>query len=78
LFTTSGRRLEDIGQRDFVDVVYSYAINSNELRHEFRKALLGYVFDYVVTAPAEEDKTFEGFTKQSMSMLDELDAFQLG
>ena len=78
MFTTTGRRLENIGQRDFVDVVYSYAVNSSELRHEFRKALHGYIFDYTVAPPPEEDKTFEGFTKQSMSMLDELDAFQLG
>lgn len=78
LFTTTGKALENIGQRDFIDVVYAYAVNSPEMRHEFRSALLGYVFDIPTELDAEAEQTFEGFTKQSMSMLDELDAFKLG
>lgn len=49
------------------------------MRQEFRTAMLGYVFDYSTKDSAnDEDMSFEGFQKQSMSMLDELDAFQLG
>lgn len=36
---------------------------------------MGYAFNYNTAPPPEEDSTFEGFTKTSLSMLDELDAF---
>jgi len=67
-----------VGQRDFIDITYAYAVNSTELRHEFRKAINGYAFGFSTAPPPEEDMTFEGFTKQSMSLLDELDAFNNG
>jgi hypothetical protein len=79
LLTTSGRKLETVGQRDFIDIAYAYAVNSTEMRHEFRKAINGYAFDYASAEKAtEDDMTFDGFTKQSISMLDELDAFNDG
>jgi hypothetical protein len=67
--------LEKVGIRDFIDIVYSYAINSPEMRHDFRTAFLGYAFDYKVGRAAEEDLTFEGFERSALDMLDELDAF---
>lgn len=78
LLTTTGRRLEAVGVADFCDIVYAYAINSSEHRGTFRSGILGYMYDF--TEKSEEEATFEGFQKQSMSMLDELDAFtqQLG
>lgn len=76
MLTTTGQKLERLSQGDFVDVVYSYAVNSPEMRHDFRTAITNYMFD--LKPPVEEDNSFEGFAKQSMSMLDELDAFKLG
>lgn len=48
------------------------------MRNEFRSAMLGYLFDIKTEEEMQEDMTFTGFTKQSMSMLDELDAFRDG
>jgi len=71
--------LEDVGIPDFIDIVYAYSINSPDKRVDFRSAMLGYVFDFREQADeSAEDMTFEGFQKSSLSMLDELDAFQLG
>lgn len=80
LLGTTGKKLEKVGVRDFCDIVYAYAINSSEHRTTFRSAFLGYAFDFKEESVADDDMTFEGFTKQSLSMLDELDAFnnQLG
>lgn len=61
---------------DFIDVVYSYSINSPEMRNDFRGAMLSYIFDYT-EATAEEEMTFDGFQKQALTMMDELDAFGL-
>lgn len=48
------------------------------MRNDFRSAMLSYIFDYTPELSGDEDMTFDGFKSQSMSMLDELDAFQLG
>ena len=63
-------------QGDFLDIVYSYSINSTELRGQFRTAMLGYLFDIKEEKEEDTDKTFSGFTKSAGSMLDELDAFR--
>jgi len=73
LLTTTGKRLENVGIRDFCDIVYAYAISGTEVRHDFRKAFTVYIFDLKTEKPDDEDTTFEGFQKQSLSMLDELD-----
>jgi hypothetical protein len=78
LLTTRGQRLEDVGQADFIDIVYSYSVNSPELRNDFRSAMVGYMFEITTEEERQEDMTFTGFTKQSINMLDELDAFRDG
>jgi hypothetical protein len=78
LLTTTGKRLEDVGQRDFLDIVYAYAVNSGEMRHDFREAFLTYSYDLPTAISPEEAGSFEGFTKQSLSLLDELESFTLG
>lgn len=41
--------------------------------------MLGYIFDFKEEeVESAEEMTFDGFQRQSLSMLDELDAFQLG
>lgn len=40
--------------------------------------MLGYIFDFKEDVEEDQDMTFGGFQKQSLSMIDELDAFQLG
>ena len=79
LLATSGRRLEDTDQSEFLDITYAYAINPySEHRNDFRSSLLGYIFDYADAVSDEEgDTTFEGFQKQSLSLLDQLDNFGL-
>lgn len=79
LLTTTGRKLEKSSIGDFIDIVYSYAINGSEHRHDVRTAFLGFCFDFQ-TIEVEEDRTFQGFEKSALSMMDELDAFtaQLG
>ena len=79
VLTTTGKRLEDLGIPDFIDIVYSYSINSPENRTQFRSGMMAYYFDYKENeVEGAEDMTFEGFQKSSLSMIDELDAFQLG
>lgn len=79
VLTTTGKRLEDVGLPDFVDLVYTYSINAPSERNSMRTAMLNYIFDLKTEQQQyAEDMTFEGFQKQSLSMLDELDAFQLG
>lgn len=73
---TTGKRLEKIGIPDFIDVVYSYSINSEEMRNDFRSAMLSYIFDYS-TETQEEDMTFDGFQKQALSIMGDLDAFTM-
>lgn len=75
LFTTTGTKLEEVGIPDFIDICYSYALNSPEHRADMRTAMMGFMFDYA--QEVEEEKTFEGFKKAALnpSMLDELDAF---
>lgn len=78
VLATTHERLEDVGIADFIDIVYSYSINSPQMRNEFRTAMMAYIHDYKVDEPeGAEDMSFEGFTKSATSMLDELDAFQL-
>ena len=48
------------------------------MRNDFRSAMVGYLFDIKTEKTEEEDMTFTGFTKQSMSLLDELDSFRDG
>jgi hypothetical protein len=76
LLTATGRRLEDLDVHDFLDVAYSYGINSPESRDTIRSGILGYMFEFA-EAEAEGEMTHEGFVKQALSpsMLDELDAF---
>jgi hypothetical protein len=69
--------LEHTTVDEFIDIVYTYSINSPDMRNAFRSAMLAYVFDYKTDEP-EEEMTFKGFQKNALSMLDELDAFQLG
>lgn len=76
VLTTTGKRLEELGIPDFIDIVYNYAINGSDHRGTSRSSLLGYLFDLKSEAEAAEDMTFSGFQKQSLSMLDELDSFQ--
>lgn len=79
VLTTTGKRLEDVGIPDFIDIVYAYSINSPDKRTDFRSAMLGYLFDFKEEAvESAEEMTFDGFQRQSLSMIDELDAFQLG
>lgn len=70
--------MEKLDLRDFCDVVYSYSVNSPEHRGLYRSSFLGYVFDF--KEQEDEEAGFQGFQKQSLSMMDELDAFtnQLG
>lgn len=44
---------------------------------EARSGMLSYIFDYKEEGEENEDMTFDGFRKSSLSMMDELDAFQL-
>lgn len=74
MLTTTGRKLETVGQRDFLDIVYSYAINAPDMRNPLRTAMVGYLYDIDTQTKPEEDKSFEGFTKSAMSLLDQLDA----
>lgn len=79
--TTTGGRLEEASIEDFLDLVYTYSINSPEIRHDMRSSILGYAFDFQEEAEEKEaDKTFDGFKKQALnkSMIDQLDAFSLG
>lgn len=78
LLTTTGTRLEDTGIHDFLDVVYAYVVNSPEHRGEMRSSILKYMFDIHEETETNEDMTFEGFSKSAMSMLDELDSFEVG
>lgn len=81
LLGTTGKKLEKVGVRDFCDIVYAYAINSPQHRSDFRSSFLGYTYDFKeAVTPGDEDMSFEGFSQQATSMLDELDAFtnQLG
>jgi len=48
------------------------------MRNDFRSAMIGYLFEIQTEEERQEDMTFTGFTKQSASMLDELDAFRNG
>jgi hypothetical protein len=74
VLTTTGRRLEDVDIADFIDLVYTYAINAPSERNSARKSMLGYVFGVTISDDEEnEDMTFEGFQRSSLSMLDELD-----
>lgn len=77
LFATTGKRLEDLDVRDFLDFAYAYAINAPESRNVVRSGLLSYMFEYAEDEP-EGELTHEGFVKQAMSpsLLDELDAFR--
>lgn len=71
--------MENVGIPDFIDVVYAYSINSSEHRPQFRSGMMSYFFDYKQDeVQGAEDMSFEGFQKSSLSMIDELDAFQLG
>lgn len=76
LFTTTGRRLEDLDVRDFLDVAYAYSINAPESRNQIRTGILGYMFEFT-EAEKEGEMTHEGFVKQALTsnLLDELDAF---
>lgn len=46
------------------------------MRNDFRSAMLSYIFDYNDVV-VEEEMTFDGFQKQAISMIDDLDAFIL-
>lgn len=76
---THNERLEDASIEDFLDVVYSYSIDSPDLRFDMRTAMLKYMFDIKEETDPEmdEDMTFEGFSKNAMSLLDELDTFEV-
>lgn len=76
MLTATGAKLEDLNLGDFLDVVYSYALNSPENRNVIRSGILGYVFDFMENEP-EDAPTFDGFKSQALnpSMLAELDAF---
>lgn len=79
VLTTTGRRLEDVDIADFIDMVYDYSINMPSERNTARKSMLGYIFGVKITNSGEtEDMTFDGFRNSSLSMLDELDSFELG
>ena len=69
-----GKRLEDVDLADFIDLVYNYSINMPSERNSSRKSMIGYLFG-VKTDDEEgnEDMSFDGFQRSSMSMLDELD-----
>ena len=71
--------MEEIGIPDFIDVVYAYSINSPEMRNDFRSAMLAYVFEYTMESgeEQEEEMTFDGFQKQALNMMDDLDEFGL-
>jgi hypothetical protein len=72
LLTTRGKRLEDVGIPDFIDIVYAFAINTAP--NEARTGMLSYMFDFKPEGEeAAEDMTFDGFKSASLSMLDELD-----
>lgn len=74
VLTTTGKRLEDVDIADFIDLVYSYSINTPSERNTARKSMLGYVFGVKTTdEEGNEDMTFDGFQRSSLSMLDELD-----
>lgn len=79
----TGKKLERCDQKDFLDIVYQYGVNSGEHRGDFRTAMLGYLFDFTDTV-ADEDDSFTGNTQtlakqiKNKSLLDELDAFTLG
>ena len=76
--TTHSQRLEDAPIEDFLDVVYSYSVNSPELRFDMRTAMLKYIFDFTEEKEMDEDMSFEGFSKNALSLLDELDSFAVG
>lgn len=69
----TGQRLEDFDIRDFIDVVYAYAINGGPERNAVRDNFIEYAWD--LKAPAEKMAS-QPFDVQSKSMLDELDAFR--
>lgn len=74
VLTTTGRRLEDVGVADFIDLVYAYAVNSPTERNVSRKSMIGFMFDAKADDGEEgEDMSFDGFQRSSFSMLDELD-----
>lgn len=71
--------MEDVDIADFIDMVYDYSINMPSERNTARKSMLGYIFGVKITNSGEtEDMTFDGFRNSSLSMLDELDSFELG
>ncbi len=70
--------MEDLDLRDFIDIVYTYSINSPDMRHAFRSSMLQYGFDFKEEGQEPEPElTFDGFKRDAMSMLDELDNFGL-
>jgi hypothetical protein len=66
--------LEHLDLRDFIDIVYTYSINSPDMRHAFRSSMLQYAFDFKEAGQDDEDTpTFEGFKGKALSMADLLD-----
>lgn len=71
LLTTSGQRLEDFDIRDFLDVVYAYAIAGGEDRTMSRDWFTEYIYDLTPDKIGNAD-----FDVQSKTMINELDAFR--
>lgn len=65
-----------MGVRDFIDITYAYAINSDQYRSEFRSGMNAYIYDIQIEVAEEEHPTFEGFQKQALDsdLLAEMDA----
>lgn len=76
MLTTSGQRLEHYDIKDFIDVVYAYAINHNgESNLHGREFFIEYIHDL---KPDAEKMAKADFKTQTASLMDEMDALRGG